>query len=95
MEYDTCMKGDNALVDKNLKDPSIYQRLVGKLLYLTMTRPDLEFEIQVLSQFMHCPKASHMEVTLRVIRYIKVKLGLGLLMHADSTSKLTAYCDSN
>ena len=58
-----------------------------------MTRPDLAFSLQVLSQFMHSLKISHMEATLRVVRYVKEAPGLGLLMPANDTNKLTAYCD--
>uniref|UniRef100_A0A3Q7GH39 Reverse transcriptase Ty1/copia-type domain-containing protein n=1 Tax=Solanum lycopersicum TaxID=4081 RepID=A0A3Q7GH39_SOLLC len=64
--------GKNANVeDLLLDDFGKYQRLIGKLLYLTMTRPDIAFVVQVLSQYMHSPKSSHMEAALRVVRYIK------------------------
>ncbi|XP_019223652.1 PREDICTED: uncharacterized protein LOC109205399 [Nicotiana attenuata] len=58
-----------------------------------MTRPDIAFAVQVLSQYMQCPKVSHMEAALRVVRCIKQAPGLGLLMPAESTDKLVAYCD--
>ncbi|XP_015160884.1 uncharacterized mitochondrial protein AtMg00810-like [Solanum tuberosum] len=48
--------------DEPLKDIGKYQRLVGILLYLTMTRVDIAFAVQTLSQFMHAPKESQMEV---------------------------------
>ncbi|XP_049357250.1 secreted RxLR effector protein 161-like [Solanum verrucosum] len=60
-----------------------------------MTRPDLAFTAQVLSQFMHCPKESHMEAALRAVKYIKETPGLGLLMPAEQTTQLIAYCDSD
>ncbi|XP_019254995.1 PREDICTED: uncharacterized protein LOC109233564 [Nicotiana attenuata] len=66
VDYDTWLQSDNAATDEKLKDPSIYQRLMGRLLYLTMTRPGLEFAVQFFSQYMHCPKTSHLEVSLRV-----------------------------
>ncbi|KAF3634292.1 putative primary amine oxidase-like [Capsicum annuum] len=50
---------------------------------------------KVLSQYMHSPKTSHMEVALRVVRYIKSNPGLGLFMLAEASNKLTAYCDSD
>ncbi|XP_019261093.1 PREDICTED: uncharacterized protein LOC109239042 [Nicotiana attenuata] len=62
--------------DNVLPDPEPYQRLVGRLLYLTMTRPDIAYVVQALSQFMHKPKRSHMDVALRVIR----KSGTGYLI---------------
>ncbi|XP_019248858.1 PREDICTED: uncharacterized protein LOC109228134 [Nicotiana attenuata] len=59
-----------------------------------MIRPDIAFVAQVLSQYMHCPKESHMEAALRVVRYLKEAPGLGLLMPTQNTNKLSAYCDS-
>ncbi|WMV33926.1 hypothetical protein MTR67_027311, partial [Solanum verrucosum] len=56
--------------------------------------PDLAFTVQVLSQFTHCLKQSHLEATLRVVRYIKEAPGSRLLMPADQIAQLTAYCDS-
>lgn len=50
------------------EDVSRYQRLIGKLLYLTNTRPDIAFAVQSLSQFMQKPKMSHWIAALRVIR---------------------------
>ncbi|XP_055804313.1 secreted RxLR effector protein 161-like [Solanum dulcamara] len=60
-----------------------------------MTRPDLAFSVQVLSQYMHCPKESHIKIALRVVRYIKKAPGLGLLMPPEDTNKLLAYCNSD
>ncbi|XP_059315470.1 uncharacterized mitochondrial protein AtMg00810-like [Lycium ferocissimum] len=54
--------------DPPLKDITGYQRLVGRLLYLTISRPDISFTVQMLSQFMQQPKALHWEATLRLIR---------------------------
>ncbi|XP_075101609.1 secreted RxLR effector protein 161-like [Nicotiana tabacum] len=78
---------------EKLADVRPYQRLVGKLLYLTITRTDLCCIVHVLSQFMHCPKKSHMEATVRVVRYIKGAPGLGLLMISKQSTKLRAFCD--
>lgn len=76
-----------------LSDPSVYQKLVGKLLYLTITRPDIAFATQLLSQFMHNPKTSHMNAAMRVVKYVKHAPGLGIFMSADSGNQLTAFCD--
>lgn len=70
-EYDKVITPDlNS--DPLLLDPSTYQHLVEKLLYLAMTRVDISFAVQHLSQFMHWPKQSHMTAALRVIRYVKL-----------------------
>uniref|UniRef100_A0A3Q7HQ83 Reverse transcriptase Ty1/copia-type domain-containing protein n=1 Tax=Solanum lycopersicum TaxID=4081 RepID=A0A3Q7HQ83_SOLLC len=72
-----------------------YQRLVGKLLYLTNTRPDIAFTVQTLSQYMQQPKISHWNAAMRVIRYIKGNPGLGLFMSSHREFKLTGFCDAD
>ncbi|XP_016566725.1 uncharacterized mitochondrial protein AtMg00810-like [Capsicum annuum] len=81
--------------DPLLKDVTSYQKLVGRLLYLTTTRPDISFIVQTLSQFMQMPKTSHWEVALRQVRYIKRCPGQGLLLSSDSSIKLQAFCDAD
>ncbi|XP_019259436.1 PREDICTED: uncharacterized protein LOC109237570 [Nicotiana attenuata] len=54
----------------------------------------VEFDMQVLSQFMHKLKQSHMDAALRVVRYIKTAPSLGLLMPLKGLGRLEAYCDS-
>lgn len=81
--------------DKLLDDTGVYKKLVGRLLYLTMTRPDIAFAVQLLSQFMHSPKTSHIKASIRVVRYVKQSPGLGILMSSNATDQLTAYCDAD
>ncbi|RVW16870.1 Retrovirus-related Pol polyprotein from transposon RE1 [Vitis vinifera] len=54
-----------------LSDPASYRRLIGRLLYLTITRPDLAYAVQALSQFMSNPHSTHLQAVERVLRYIK------------------------
>ncbi|XP_049414559.1 uncharacterized mitochondrial protein AtMg00810-like [Solanum stenotomum] len=81
--------------DRVLDDPSVNQKLVGRLLYLTITRPDIAFAVQLLSQFMHNPKTSHMEAAMSVVRYVKQAPGMGILMTVNTTNQLIAYCDAD
>lgn len=60
-----------------------------------MTRPDLSFVVQVLSQYMHAPKQSHLDIAARVVRYIKRTTGFSLLMPANGELNLVPYCDSD
>ncbi|PWA99484.1 hypothetical protein CTI12_AA007540 [Artemisia annua] len=56
----------------------MYRKLVGKLIYLTTTRPDLSFAAQALGQFSHQPRTTNMEALYRVLTYIKLCPGKGL-----------------
>ncbi|GJZ79190.1 uncharacterized mitochondrial protein-like protein [Tanacetum coccineum] len=80
---------------KPLTDPSKYRTLVGKLLYLTITRPDLAFVAHALSQFSHDPRTTHYKALIKVLRYIKFCPGQGLFFPANNSLKLTTYCDSD
>lgn len=57
---------------------SFYRKLVGKLMYLTITKPDLSFVAQHLSQFVSSPRDSHLKALMRIIRYVKFTVGQGL-----------------
>ncbi|GAV86711.1 hypothetical protein CFOL_v3_30137 [Cephalotus follicularis] len=81
--------------DPTYEDIAGYQRLVGRLIYLTITRHDISFAVQMVSQFMHSPKQSHMNTALRILKYLKKEPGLGILMKAENDLKLRAYCDSD
>jgi hypothetical protein len=78
-----------------LNDASHYRRLVGRLIYLTITRPDIMYSVNILSQFMHAPRKPHWDAALRVIRYLKNNPGNGLLFSSSSSLQVRAYCDAN
>ncbi|KAL5797904.1 hypothetical protein ACOSQ2_002724 [Xanthoceras sorbifolium] len=94
---DTPMERGLKLSDKGdlLRDSSQYRRLVGRLIYLTVSRPDITYAVHVLSRFMHQPRKFHMEAALRVVRYLKGAPGKGLFFSSNSDFKLRAYCDSD
>ena len=91
--YDEHVK--KAESDDPLIDQTTYQKIIGKLLYLNMTRPDISFSTQTLSQFLQQPKRSHLDAALRVIRYLKKQPGQGLLLESDSDGQVTAFCDAD
>ncbi|KAK3039409.1 LOW QUALITY PROTEIN: hypothetical protein RJ639_027658 [Escallonia herrerae] len=78
-----------------LFDPGPYRRLIGHLVYLTITRPDICYAVHVLSQFMQSPRSQHWDVALRVLRYLKAAPGQGLFLPADSPLQIYAFCDSD
>lgn len=78
-----------------LPNPEPYQRLIGKLIYLTISRPDISFTVHALSKFMHQPTASYYQAALRVLRYLRGSPAQGVLFAHTSSASLTAYCDSD
>lgn len=91
-EYDKLFSTNH---DPVLFDPSIFQRLIGKLLYLCMTRPNLSYSVNLLSQFMQHPKQSHMNVALNIVKYVMVAPGMGLFFPSVNSLQLKAYSDSD
>lgn len=79
----------------SLSDPESYRRLVGRLIYLTITRPELSYSVHTLAQFMQDPKEDHWHAALRVLHYLKGHPGQGLLLSTQSSLQLTAFCDSD
>ncbi|PRQ56213.1 putative RNA-directed DNA polymerase [Rosa chinensis] len=65
-------------------DRARYQRLVGRLIYLAHTRPDVAYAVSVVSQFMHNPSESHMDAVMRILKYLKSAPGRGVLFSKHS-----------
>ncbi|XP_024006448.1 uncharacterized protein LOC112082958 [Eutrema salsugineum] len=83
-------KPSNVLMDPNVKpcqdssepvleDIHAYRRLVGQLMYLTITRPDITYAVDRLCQFAFSSKNSHLQAAYRDLRYLKGTIGLGLI----------------
>nr|GMD06025.1 Retrovirus-related Pol polyprotein from transposon TNT 1-94 [Ipomoea batatas] len=70
-------------------------RIIRKLLYLTITRPDISFVTQQLSQFLDAPTDVHLQATHRVLRYIKGSPGQGILFSANSTLQIRGFSYSD
>ncbi|KAA0045080.1 reverse transcriptase [Cucumis melo var. makuwa] len=75
-------------------DKEQYQRLVGKLIYLSHTCPDISFAVSAISQFMHAPYEEHMKAVKRILRYLKTTPGKGLMFRKTDKKTIEAYTDS-
>ncbi|CAJ2640747.1 unnamed protein product [Trifolium pratense] len=72
-----------------------YRALVGKLLYLTSTRPDIAFPVQQLSQFLDAPTLAHFKAAQKVLRYLKGNPGTGLFFPRNSSLQLMGFSDAD
>ena len=75
--------------------PGRYRRLVGKLIYLTVTRPDIAFAVGVVSQFMHAPRQPHWEAVCRILRYLKNAPGKGLMYRPSDSLDMKGFSDAD
>ncbi|CAA7029223.1 unnamed protein product [Microthlaspi erraticum] len=78
-----------------LTDPTSYRKIVGKLMYLHTTRPDISYSVNTLCQFSHDPRDVHLKAAHKVLRYLKGSVGQGLFYAADSSFDLHGYTDSD
>lgn len=72
-----------------------YQRLVGKLINLSHTRPDIAFAVSVVSQFMHSPREEHRGAVHRILRYLKGTPGKGLFFKKSEQRGIAVYTDAD
>lgn len=89
--YIKLAQGDSELFGENVT----YRNLIGKLLYLTITRPDISYVVQQLSQFLDKPTVFHLRTLHRVLRYVKAAPGQGLLFPSDNNTQLATYSYSD
>ncbi|KAJ9566582.1 LOW QUALITY PROTEIN: hypothetical protein OSB04_002548 [Centaurea solstitialis] len=90
--------GESEILDEeksNLADKGRYQRMVGKLIYLSHTRPDIAYAVGAVSQFTHQPQEVHMEAVLRIIPYLKGMVGHGILFKPNGNLETQLYTDAD
>lgn len=80
---------------ENVKNKEHYQRLVGRLIYLSHTRPDISFSVSMVSQFMHAPGPAHFEAVYRILKYLKGTPSKGLLFKPQGHLQIEAYTDAD
>ncbi|KAD3336139.1 hypothetical protein E3N88_31658 [Mikania micrantha] len=76
-------------------DAKQYRRIIGRLLYLQATRPDIAYSVNILSQFVTDPRKEHMEAVTRILRYLKATPGQGVFFPKQGNFDLVAYCDAD
>ncbi|XP_020548134.1 uncharacterized protein LOC110011700 [Sesamum indicum] len=81
--------------EEQMQNPQAYRKLLGRLLYLGFTRPDICHGTQQLSQYMQHPNKSHWDAALHLVKYLKGTANRGLLFNADNDFQLQAFCDAD
>ena len=73
--------------DEAFSNPTYFQSLAGKLQYLTLTRPDIQFAVNMVCQKMHLPSVADFNLLKRVLRYLKGTIEMGVQLESDSDSR--------
>ncbi|KAE8691929.1 cell division topological specificity factor-like protein [Hibiscus syriacus] len=76
-------------------DKGRYQRLVGRLVYLSLTLPDITFGVSVISQYMHAPREKQLEVAYKILKYLKGTPGKGLHFKKTANRSVEIYTDAD
>ncbi|GJV38200.1 retrovirus-related pol polyprotein from transposon TNT 1-94 [Tanacetum coccineum] len=102
--FDSCDPVDTPMVEKSkldedkegkAVDPSHYRGMIGTLLYLTASRPDLQFAICMCARYQARPTEKHLNAVKRIFRYLKGTVNRGLWYPKDSSIALTAFADAD
>ncbi|GJV42730.1 retrovirus-related pol polyprotein from transposon TNT 1-94 [Tanacetum coccineum] len=102
--FDSCDSVDTPMVEKSKLDedkegkafdPSHYRGMIGTLLYLTTSRPDLQFAICICARYQARPTEKHLHEVKRIFRYLKGTVNRGLWYPKDSSIALTAFVDAD
>ena len=82
-------------IGEPLSDATFYRQLIGSLIYLTVTCPDISYVVLVVNQFMVAPRSPHYVVVLRILRYLKGTIFDGFHFSSHSSLALQAYSDAD
>ena len=74
-------------------DPSLYRSMIGSLLYLTASRPNISYSVGVCARYRANPKESHMTTLKRIIKYVKTTVEFGVWYSKDTSDVLAGYSD--
>ncbi|GKF69678.1 hypothetical protein Tco_0202735, partial [Tanacetum coccineum] len=100
---ETCDPVDTPIVDKSKLDedpqrkaidPTRYHGMIGTLMYLTSSRPDLVFVVCMCARYQAKPTKKHLHVVKRIFRYLRGAINMGLWYPKDSCIALTAFVDA-
>ena len=74
-----------------MSDPTLYRTIIGNLVYLTITHPNIAFVVHIVSQFVVSPTTIHWAIVLHILRYLQDTIFQSLLFLSTSSLELHAY----
>ncbi|XP_017431882.1 secreted RxLR effector protein 161-like [Vigna angularis] len=85
----------NKNVDGTIVDNIYFKQIVGSLMYLTATRPDIMFSVSLISRYMSKPTELHLQAAKRILRYLKGTTSYGIFYRKGGKENLLAFIDSS
>ncbi|XP_020520519.1 uncharacterized protein LOC110006901 [Amborella trichopoda] len=85
----------SAHVGDHLLEPTMYRKLIGSLIYLTMTRPNIAYVVHVVSQFISDPQRPHLSAVYQILHYVRGTSSHELFFDSTSSLDLSAYADAD
>jgi len=79
----------------DLEDMIMYRHLVGSLIYLTLTHPDIPYLVGVVSRYINNPKKPHLDAVKYILRYVKGTINFGILYKKTNDCQVMGYCDAD
>ena len=79
----------------NMVDQKLYRSMIGSLLYVTASRPDIMFSVCMCARFQASPRESHLKATKRILKYLKHTPNVGLWYPKGAKFELVGYSDSD
>ena len=76
-------------------DATQYRSIVGALQYLTLTRPDIDFSVNKVCQFLHAPTTVHWTVVKKILWYVKQCTSMGLGIHRSGSTLVSGFSDAD
>ena len=92
MEQNVKLSAD---IGDEIEDPTIFRRIVGSLIYMTITRTDLSYAVGLVIQFMQMPRKPHLDAVRCILRNVKSTLHYGLFYEAGKEIQVFGYTDAD
>lgn len=95
LQFNTSGSKFNTSRSESITNKTSYQRLIGKLIYLIATKPDITFTVNKLSQFMQSPTMAHVLAAQSILKYLHKMAGKGIMFTKSNHLKIEGNSDAD